>query len=221
MVVYIVCYDLSASPEHQTAQLSYWLNFLHSSLSGPTENRSKWQVMIVGTKSDMRQPERLIDPIPSWQEQWPILPLHKKHFMVSSHKMQGVQELLKDLTSVCNTILELHSLAIPRTYKALAESIKSVPLDKCILPISQLKASHWTGQDAQFSLAVKYLHSIGRIIVLGGALVCTSPQIIPKITAEFISPAEVRKKLLVSHKVEVLTEHQIGMLLQVSQGTKE
>jgi hypothetical protein len=221
MVVYIVCYDLSASSEYQTEQLSYWLNFLHSTLLGSPECRSKWQVMIVGTKSDVYQSKQLIgDPIPTWQEQWPSLPLYKKHFAVSSYKMQGVQELLKDLTHVCNAIFNLHSLAIPRTYKLLAKSIKLIPLDKCIMPISQLKASHWIGPDNQFSLAVKYLHSIGHIIALGGALVCTSPHIIPKITAEFISPIEVRKKLLVNHNVEILTEQQIGMLLRVSQETE-
>jgi hypothetical protein len=221
MVVYLVCYDLSASPEHQTEQLSYWLNFLHSSLSGSAESKSKWQVMIVGTKRDVLQPEQLVDPIPTWQEQWPSLPLHKKHFMVSSHKMQGVKGLLKDLTHVCNSIFEQHCLAIPRTYKLLAESVKLIPLDECVIPISQLKASHWAGKDNQFTLAVKYLHSIGRIIVLGGALVCPSPQIIPKIISEFISPVEVCSKLLVNHNVAILTEQQIGMLLRVLQGTKE
>jgi hypothetical protein len=221
MVVYIVCYDLSASLELQNEQLSYWLNFLHSNLSGSPESRSKWQVIIVGTKNDMSQQKHLGDPIPAWQAQWPILPLHKQLFMVSSHQMDGVQKLLTNLTLVCNTIFKQHTLAIPRTYKSLAKSIESIPHDHCIMPISQLKAMYWDGQNNQFSLAVKYLHSIGRIIVLGGSLVCTSPQVIPKITAEFISPVEVRSKLLINHKIEILTEQQIGMLLRVSKGTKE
>jgi hypothetical protein len=222
MVVYVVCYDLSAFPEQRKEQLSYWLNFLHSNLSGSPERRSKWQVLIVGTKIDLCQPEHLvINLMPNWQAQWPDLPLHKQHFAVSSHKMNGVQELLKGLEKVCNTIFEQHTISIPRTYKMLAESIKSIPLESLTMPISQLKADHWVGQDNQFFVAVKYLHSIGRIIVLGGALVCTSPQIIPKITAEFISPVEVRSKLLVENRVELLTEQQIGVLLRVSNGTKE
>jgi hypothetical protein len=221
MVVYILCYDLSASPELQNEQLSYWLNFLHSNLSGSPASQSKWQVIIVGTKDDVGQQKLLVDPIPTWQAQWPSLPLYKQHFAVSSHKMCGVKMLLKDLTGVCNTIFKKHTLAIPRPYKLLAKSIESITLDHCIIPISQLKASHWIGQNNQFSLAVKYLHSIGRIIVLGRAMVCTSPQIVPKITAEFISPVEVRSRLLVNHKVEILTEQQIGMLLRVSEGSKE
>jgi hypothetical protein len=222
MVVYIVCYDLSASPELQNEQLSYWLNFLHSTLSGSPESKSKWRVMVVGTKHDMYQQKQLVDLIPTWQEQWPSLPLHKQHFVVSSYTMHGVKALLEALTHVCNTIFEQHTLAIPRTYKLLAKSIESITQDHCIIPVSQLKALHWAGQDNQFSLALKYLHSIGRIIVLGGALVCTSPQIIPKITAEFISPLEVRSKLLVNHNnIEVIAEQQIGVLLRVSQRTKE
>jgi hypothetical protein len=221
MVVYIVCYDLSASLKLQTEQLSYWLSFLCSTLPGSPESRSKWRVMIVGTKNDAHQPEQLVgDSIPTWQEQWPSLPLHKKHFTVSSHKMQGVKELLKDLTHVCNAIFEQHSLAIPRTYKLLAESIKSIPIDKCLMPISQLKALHWIGQYYRFTLAVKYLHSIGRIIVLRKALVCISPQTIPNITAKFISHDKVCKKLHMTHNVELLTKKQIGMLLKV-QGIKE
>jgi hypothetical protein len=222
MVVYIVCYDLSASPELQNEQLSYWLNFLHSNLHGSPESQSMWIVIIVGTKSDVGKQKHLVDPIPTWQAQWRSLPLYKQHFMVSSHQMHGVKKLLKDLTQICNTIFEQHTLAIPKPYKSLAKSIELIPSDHCIMSLSQLKAVHWDGLDNQFSLAVKFLHSIGRIIVLGGmALVCTSPQIIPKITAEFISPVEVRSKLLENHKVEILTEQQIGVLLRVSEGTKE
>jgi hypothetical protein len=223
MVVYIVCYDLSASPELQSEQLSYWLNFLHSNLYGSPEGQSKWQVIIVGTKDDKSQQKHLVDPIATWQAQWPSLPLHKQYFVVSSHQMQGLKELMKALTDVCNTIFKKHTLAIPRTYKRLARSIESIPPDCCIVPISLVKAAHWDEQDNhnRFSLAMKYLHSIGRIIVLGQALVCTSPQIIPKITAEFISPVEVRSKLLVTHKIDILTEHQIGILLRVTEKTKE
>jgi hypothetical protein len=57
--------------------------------------------------------------------------------------------------------------------------------------------------------------------MLGGTLVCMFPPSIPKIAAEFVSPEEVRAKLLVNYNVEILTEHQIGMLLRVSEGTKE
>jgi hypothetical protein len=149
MVVYIVCYDQSALPECQNEQLSYWLNFLHSNLSGALESRSKWQVIIVGTKSDVSQHKCFVDPIPTWQAQWPILPLYEQHFVVSSHQMQGVKKLLKNLTHVCNTIFKQHTLAIPGPYKSLAKSVESIPPKQCIMPISQLKAAHWIGEDNQ------------------------------------------------------------------------
>lgn len=219
MVVYLVCYSLAA--EEQNEQLSYWLNFLHSTLSVTPDTKSKWLVLIVGTKSDKCQREPRDNPISSWQAQWPNLPLYHKHLTVSSHKKVGIKELLQELTLVCNTIFEKHTTWIPRAYKVLLESIKTIPPDQAIISISNLKAMHWLGKNDQFNLALKYLHSIGQIVVLRGALVCTTPQLIPKITAEFISPKQIRNKLLVNHKVEILDEQQIGVILNISEGTKE
>jgi hypothetical protein len=64
--------------------------------------------------------------------------------------------------------------------------------------------------------ALQYFHAIGRVVMLDDNTVCTDPTIVPKIAAEFISPPEVRDKLLFSKgKVEILTEGNIKCLLNI------
>ena len=223
MVIYLVCYDLSATTEVQNEQRAYWFNFLQSTLptSSSPESRSKWRVLAVGTKRDRvgNQLKTPPDPLPSWQQKWPNLPFHDQHFAVSSHGMDGVQALVKDLQLICSTIFKQYTVFIPKTYKLLLKSVQTIPESQCIIPISQLKAAHWLGTHQQFNLAVKYLHAIGRIILLGGSMVCIRPQIIPKITAEFISPLDVRKRLLTSYQIEILDEQQIGVILNICKET--
>ncbi len=63
MVVYLVCFDLSATPQDQLEQVLYWLQFLNSSVptlpqmlsssnNNNNNNNKNWRVMIVGLKSD-------------------------------------------------------------------------------------------------------------------------------------------------------------------------
>ena len=219
MVIYVVCYDLSASQELQIEQRAYWLNFLQSTLPSNPDSKSKWRVIVVGTKSDESHSKNLADAVLSWQQKWPNIPFHHQHFAVSSFKMDGVQALTKALQQVCATIFGQHTILIPKTYKALLESIQTIPLDKCIVQISQLKAAHWIGSDNQFSAAMRYLHSVGYIILLGSSLVCTCPQILPKITSEFISPEAVRNKLTENYNVQILDEEQIGVVLNIGKET--
>ena len=219
-MIYVVCYDLSASEEMQIEQRAYWLNFLQSTLPASYESRSKWRVLVVGTKSEKAAPPgNIVDPVPSWQQKWPNIPFHDQHFVVSSFKNEGVKELTKGLKHVCATIFKQHTILIPRTYKLLLESIQRIPQDKCIIPVTELKAVHWVGDPGQFNIAVKYLHAIGHIVELGDGLVCTCPQIIPKITAEFISPLEVRNRLSKNYDVQILDEEQIGVVLNIGRDT--
>ena len=171
MVIYVVCYDLSASQEMQVEQRAYWLNFLQSTLPTSPENKSKWRVLVVGTKSEKASlPKNTSDLMSSWQQKWPDIPFHDQHFVVSSFKNEGVKALTKALEHICATIFKQHTILIPRTYKLLLESIQTIPQDKCIIPIAELKALHWLGSLEQFDVAVKYLHAIGHIVVLGRKL---------------------------------------------------
>ena len=220
MVIYVVCYDLSASQEMQVEQRGYWLNFLQSTLTSSPENKSKWRVLVVGTKSEKATlPKKTSDSMPSWQQKWSDIPFHDQHFMVSSVKMRGVKALTRALEHICATIFEQHTILIPQTYKLLLGSIQAIPEDKCIIPLAELKADYWVGRHDEFDVAVKYLHAIGHIIMLGEGLVCTCPQIIPKITAEFISPLEVRNRLSKNYDVQILDEEQIGVVLNIGKAT--
>jgi hypothetical protein len=88
------------------------------------------------------------------------------------------------------------------------------------MPTSQLEGSFSWGDHNQFQLALKYLHAIGQVVLLHNGLVCVTPQVIPKITAEFISPEAVRHKLMTKHGVTIMNKRQIGAVLEVAEGDK-
>jgi hypothetical protein len=212
MVVYILCYDYSASHDIQYEQLSYWLDFLQSTLpTSSHEAKSKWQVMVVGTKSDMCTSKQSgissLSIPPAWKAKWPNILFLDDQFIVSSHKMKGIHLVLRNLDQLCNSIIKQNYLLVPNEYNILADCINSIPQKQCIMPISQLEDSFSWGDHDQFQLALKYFHAIGQIVLLhNSGLVCVSPQIITKITAEFISPESVRHKLLLKHGVTIMNK---------------
>jgi hypothetical protein len=226
MVVYILCYDYSASHNIQDEQLSYWLDFLQSTLPTSPEAKSKWRVMVVGTKRDMPSaPKRSkIYSLPIlliWKLKWPNIFFLEHQFFVSSHKMKGIDMVLRALDQTCSLLIELNYLLVPHEYNALADAINSIPQDQCIIPISKLEDSFSWGDHGQFQLALKYLHAIGQIVLLHNGLVCVSPQVIPKITAEFISPEAVRHKLMTKHRVVFLNKRDIRVVLEVAEENEE
>ncbi len=248
MVVYLVCFDLSATPADQRSQILYWLQFLHSSIpalsqshtspnnnnnskdnyTSPNDNRN-WRVMIVGLKSDlMRDTTFTTDTVHSWQSQMPNLPLFlQKLFHVSSlHTKQSVQDLLSSIELVCSQIFSKHTIVIPRSFRKLLHSIHNIdtqsPSSPPILSIQelheQLKGGHNNMDISTFTQAIKYLHMIGQVVFLQNGMVCRLPTMIPKLLSKFISPVEVRDRLLAedSDVVQILTQKQIGCVLQIN-----
>jgi hypothetical protein len=55
-------------------------------------------------------------------------------------------------------------------------------------------------------LAFRYFHSTGHVVLLDDDTVCINPTIIPKIAAKFISPDDVRFRLLANNDVTFLNE---------------
>ncbi len=259
MVVYLVCFNLSETPEEQRAQIFYWLQFLNSSVPNLTvlntspestnnnntttsttttitttmtatnntntnDNRN-WRVMVVGLKSDkMTKTTFTIDTIQSWQYQMPNLPFHNNLFHVSSLRtQQSVRDLLSSIEHVCSQIFSTHTILIPPTYRKSLQSIENsnLTLTDPFTPFQhlheQLKNEHNMDLSA-FKHALKYLHMIGRIVFLQNGLVCKSPTMIPKILSKFISPAEVRNRLLFTKEsdvIQILTQKEIGFVLQI------
>src|SRR3984957_9951386 len=143
MVVYVVCFDLAAPLETQRQQVTYWLDFLNSSL--PTvlsTSIPKWKVMIVGTRKDRCEDSFLSsDIIPSWKSKWTNLPIHDQLFLVSAFSKEGVRGLLQSIEGTCNEIFFHHTTLIPALYKIILNSIatdKSYP----ILSIERLAKTH-------------------------------------------------------------------------------
>lgn len=220
MVVIVVCYDLTQPPNIQLQQLSYWLDFLQSALPPSTSaSKSKWKVIIVGTKLDLctSPPVQRDTFVRSWQAKWADIPIYDTHFQVSSWLGEGVRVLLHAIEDTFSSIFTRHAIRIPKSYKTLLHSLQSIPEQQSVQSISDLCSSYSHGlPQLQFTLAIKYLHTIGRVVVLKGDRVCTAPKLITTIAAKFISPDDVRMKLATSEGVEILEEDQVGAVLTIS-----
>src|SRR3978361_1256748 len=116
MVVYFVCFDCSKPAQEQLKHISFWLDFLNSSLPlppPPSPPGSKWSIVLVGLKSDLQQPsspQLKKKHLASWKIKWPRLPLFNQLFSVSSlHSTESVHRLLSSFEQECNRIFSLHS----------------------------------------------------------------------------------------------------------------
>jgi hypothetical protein len=180
MVVYILCYNYSAPEDVQQDQISYWLDFLQSTLPSSSQPTSKWQVLIVGTKSDQcnTKPGNIQLPIsPAWKVLWPNLPLHSHQYIISSHQMVGVRAVVDKLEQICEEIFDKYSLLVPHEYNTLMDSIKAISTQHSIIPTRQLEAMCSWGNHYSFQLALKYFHAIGHIVLLPNGLACLCPQV--------------------------------------------
>jgi len=228
MVVYLLCFDLSAPTDTQLAQVQYWLDFLNSALSLPPgaskySRSSNWVIMLVGVKYDLQQSRgsRLNQRhLQSWQERFPRLPLFPHLFYVSSKSSKGIKDLLKAIKGECIRIFTKHTMMIPKSYRAILNDIQALQ-DKS--PVHQnelfLKYSHGLTPEG-FDVAIQYLHTIGQVVALKKSkLVFPDPSVATQTAAKFVSPEEVRISLLVSEGVEILAQEQVGYLLHVT-GTR-
>lgn len=225
MILYLVCFDLARPLEEQIQQISYWLDFLHSSLPlppPPVLPNSNWGILLVGLRADMQDPYsskiQLAD-ILTWQRMYPRLSiLNQKVFAVSAFTSEeSVSQLLHTVDLVCDNIFSQHAVEIPSTFRSTLQNIQNnpPPSDLSLVAEDVLYAEHGTAMDREvFSTLIQYFHEIGHIVRLQGGLVCTDPQSIPKLAAQFVSPESVRIALL-KERVQILTEQDIGYILKV------
>lgn len=226
MVIYLVCFDLSAPLQQQRDQIFYWLQFLNSSV--PPQNQplsnNNWRVMVIGLKSDrlpVDSPSLIsAEYLQNWQSKWKNIPLFTQHlFQVSSlHSPKSVGFLLQSITEVCFQIFEQHTVLIPSSARNILQLLQSLHTGNVLIPFHELyhHLKDKCKRDIQsFELALHHLHSIGRILFLQNGIVCTTPTLIPKMLAKFISPAEVQNQLCVNYSVHILTQEQIGVVLQI------
>jgi hypothetical protein len=220
MVIYFVCCNLSLSPMERQDQLAYWLDFLVSALALPSTPNLNWVIIPIGLQADLQQTSSklLIGPhsIPSpWRRQWSNLPISDKWFVVSSTTShESVKLLLKGLENECSRIFQYHAISIPSTYHELLREIQGQPNRKTLCTLTDLYNQHPCGMGKEeFLRATKYLHTIGRILVLDEETVCVDPTHIPKVAAQFISPENTRLELL-NFNIPILTMAEIGCMLE-------
>ena len=225
---FIVCFNLGEPVLEQTRQISFWLDFFTSSLSIPLLKAGsipKWIIILVGLRSDeqtefslTQNPQRMIT---SWQKKYPRLPISSTLFSVSSLKSpQSVESLIKFVDNECCHIFDEHAVQIPSTYHQFILKLKDLSKQHPLEHWSEIhkKLGDETKQDSSsFKLMLQYFHSIGKIVLLPTGFVFTDPTLAPQIAAKFISPKEVRLRLLKQEtdKVEILDGTDVGCLLEI------
>lgn len=225
MALYIVCYDLAQPQSVQLEQISYWLNFLISSLPLPPSPESNWCIILVGLRADLQPSTQhfTLKHLVSWKKQWSRLPLHNQLFFVSSTtSKEGVKQLFDTITQECRRIFSSHAVQIPTKFRQTLDKIRSNPSsENAIFSQSELFTAYGSGIDRHmFSLMLRYFHEIGQIAVLGEELVCTSIQHIAKIAAKFVSPEDVRIHLINRSDeegggVQILSKENVEVLLDL------
>jgi hypothetical protein len=228
MVAYIVCFDLSQPPIEQMAQIEYWMDFLSSALCIPlhTTKTTNWTLILAGLRADQQQSDWTIGPntnnIISFCAKWPRLPIFPKWFVISSIKSrESVRLLLESVEMECDRIFQFHATEIPLSYRTLLLELQNCGDQRLFFPIQSLYQSYPCGMDeSTFHQALKYLHAIGRVVLLKNDQVCIDPMSIPKIAAKFIAPENVRLSLL-NFNAPILTLAEIGYLLEIDNQNNE
>lgn len=230
MTLYLVCYDLALPRGEQLAQISYWLDFLCSSLPIPSQGapNSTWNIMLVGLRMDMQVPSSQFtsEHLASWQRQWDCLPLHNQLFFVSSTTDEGVRGLFEAVSQACGEIFTSHATQIPTLYQQQLKRLRQHSAGKhVIFSVDELFNLYGTEMDqSTFLFMLQYFHEIGQIALLKERMVCLNIQHIAKIAANFISPEEVQTHLL--NKVDsegtlqIISQENVGFLLNIAKLNK-
>jgi hypothetical protein len=235
MTSMLVCFNLELPVEDQIQQISFWLNFLNSSLPLPPLPATpgaipKWNVILVGVRQDEQHDFSLTknpNLISQWKKRWPRLPLAPILFTVSSLKSQeSVQHLLQFVGDECGRIFDTHCTQIPLSYRNFLSKLQSLSTQHPLI--------HWSDlfnilkpdikmEEQAFKVMLKYAEAIGRIVWLPTGSVCTDPTSAPKIAAKFISPTDVRVALLKQEtdRVHILDQTEIGCLLDIGVSDNE
>lgn len=222
---------MAQSHDGRVGQISYWLDFLNSSLPlppSPIPPDSKWCIILVGLRSDMQGAKQQFQQrhLLVWKGRWQCLPLHDELFVVSSKtSKQSVQMLLETVSRQCDHIFASHAIQLPLTFKQTLEHIrKHSSGDDVIFTEKDLFDACGSGVDQNvFSVMLQYFHEIGQLARLKGGLVCTNIQHISKIAAKFISPEEVRMTFLKKEheSVQILSKDDVGFLLDVTKSQQQ
>lgn len=201
MVLYLVCFDLSAPINEQRKQIHTWLHYLHSLLSRETYEAvdlttAKWRVLIVGTKADLQQEEGFTTT-ESWQKSFPEMPIFGDIISISTLvNDEKATHLHHIIQQECMKIMDNHSKLVPTAYRLVLQDIKEINAVNNIIQESDIPKHNHSWKSDLLSNALAYLHAIGQIVYFTGGRICTNPEVVPRIMAKINSPLEIRNKLL-------------------------
>jgi hypothetical protein len=155
--------------------------------------------------------------IKTWCNQFPRLPIFPRLFNVSSQtSTESVQQLLHVVESVCEHVFSNHTTRIPTSYRKLLNFIQNIADKEPTINCSELFERYPCNLTRpHFDLALQYFNSIGYIILLKNTIIFSNPMFAPQIAAKFVSPEEVRVRLLKEAGVEILTKDELGWLLDI------
>lgn len=176
---------------------------------------------MAGTRSDLQKDGFDITDTKVWQKQFPEVPMVNNIISISTKQNQeSARQLFSVIETECTKIMDAHCKITPSAYKELLKDIKSIPSTNHIINLSDILAynTKWQREEALLHRALRYLHAIGLIVFFTGDKVCTKPEVISQIMAKFISPQEVRNKLLWDNEnqVKLLTQTDVDAILEVN-----
>jgi hypothetical protein len=226
MVAYLICFDLSKPLDEQCEQLGFWFNFLNSALPLPESNitfNDKWVIIPVGLKLDCKEsPEQQFNFLEAWTQQFPRLPILPQLFHVSAITSEAsVMQLKVAIEEQCGRIFSKYTAMIPTAYRKILQELQSLHEHSSIHQDKIVKQYSGKLQEDDFRVALKYLHAIGRIVVLKSGRVYPDARIATQTVAKFVSPAEVRRSLLIPDQVQILDQDQVGYLLNINRSKKK
>lgn len=224
MTACVVCFNCNSSAEEQMHQISYWLDYLNSSLAfllndvnvSVDNSKVKFSVILAGLQCNFDSPDSpTAILLKDLQFKWPRLPLYLEElFLVNSGSGHSVQRLLSGIEKECTRLFFLQTIDIPTDWYQLAHSIQSHSYPQILSTQEDLFQLHNNGKSKDdFNRALNYLNAIGWVVCLPNGMVCTDPKVIPEIVAKFMSTEEVKQSTL-KNKVDILNESNITWILQ-------
>ena len=135
----------------------------------------------------------------------------------------GLESLTGTIQSLCTNILDHHAKQTPLAYEIISEHVSEMAAtnfvtdtDAVLSFIEAKKNKAICNKEGLAARALTYLHNTGEIVLFNNR-VCLRPHELPKIMAKFISPTDVREKLMKeTGAIEILDEKSIRVMLHDS-----
>lgn len=177
--------------------------------------------MLVGTQSDLAKPTASLiasNPIPQWQKNWTLLPLHPELFITSRNNSATIDHLLDVVKQESQQIMSRFSKQVPIRYMLLLKTLQQRVQSKR-RPFISINEISQSDPEQHLMPGLRYLHAVGDIVMLPDGLVCTDPAQVSHMMSSIICPESVQLTLphIANGKMEILTSEQIGRVLTMKE----